>query len=102
MLNPDLRRPTPQIARIGESRNCERRQRGGSQRRKKQRVLPRNDRGVFPIQTDRPCAQPHDAERGAIGRVRKAPGKIKFYIGAGASSSDVRAESLKPDLRLTE
>src|ERR1700722_4325992 len=102
MFDADLRRPTPQVSRIGEGWNRKRVQRGRSKRREEKGVLSGKDGSVFPIQPDCPRAQPHDPQRRAVGRLGKASGKIEFQVSARACSGYVRPEHFDSDLRLTK
>src|ERR1700681_1349068 len=102
MLDANLRRPTPQISRIRESRDGEGSERGGSQGREKQKVLPSYDGRVAPVHPYRAGAQPHQPQNGSIGRIWKSTGKVEFDVSACARSCDVWPEDLQSDLRLTQ
>src|ERR1700722_5573480 len=102
MFDADLRRPTPQVSRIGEGWNRKRVQRGRSKRREEKGVLSGNDGRVFPIQSDRPGAQPHDSQGRAVRRLGKAPSKIEFQVGTRVRSGQVRPERFDSDLRLAK
>src|ERR1022692_2671029 len=57
VLDAQLRSPRPEIARIGEGRNDQGRERRWSLRRKEQAFLPGDHGGVFPIQANGGSAQ---------------------------------------------
>src|SRR5208337_4325827 len=102
MLDANLRRPAPQIPRVGKRRNRKRGQGCWSEWRKKQRVLSGHNRGMFPIKTNCAGAQSHYAERHPVWKFRKSSGEIKFHVRASACAGNVRTKSFDADLRLTQ
>src|ERR1700757_4109639 len=102
MLNPYLWRPAPKISRIRERRNRQRGNRRRGQWRDEQGVLACDERGLVPIKSNRASPQAHDPERNSVGRFRESSRKIKLDVRARARSSDGRAKSLNPELRLSK
>ena len=102
VFDTHLWNPCPKVPGIGKGRNAQRGERGGIDRRKKQLILPCDDRCPRPIQADRTSSQSQRTGAEAIEGIRKIAEKIgdKMTLGLGAGNG--RAKNLQPQLRLAQ
>src|SRR5664280_3864880 len=99
VLNPQLRSPRPEIARVRERRNEQGSERSWKLRGKEQTVLPCDHGCVLPIQTNGRGTQTHQGRVHAIVGSGKSASKIKVDVAAGAVSyTHLRAHETVLDL----
>src|SRR5882672_6712592 len=80
MLDTNLRRPTPQISRIGKGRSGERCKRCWRKRREEQGVLTGNHRGMLPVEPQARGLHAHKTKVDAVIRGGEASRKIEHYV----------------------
>ena len=102
VLDAQLWRPGPEIAREPKSWHSQRREGSGGQRRHEQRVLAGNHGGVLPVQAQAGGLQADEAEIRAVADVGKAAGKIKLDVGRCPGARDHGTENLQSNLRLAQ
>ena len=87
---------------VGKRRHRQRRDRSRRDGHEEQRILPRYDRCILPVQANGAGPQPHQALGNSVGVIRKSAREIEFYVGAGPRSGDLRAENVQTDDRLPQ
>src|ERR1019366_9117353 len=100
VLDPQLRSPRPEIARVGERPNDQGRERSWRLRRKEQAVLPCDQGCVLPIQTNDGSTQSHHTGvRTIVGSGKSAP-EVEVDVAAGVCPEDVWPKDLEAKNRL--
>src|ERR1022692_1852124 len=100
VLDAQLRGPRPEIARVGERRNDQRRKRSWSLRRKEQAFLPGDQGGVLPIQANGRSTQSHHTGVHAIVSGGKSAAEIEIDVAAGVGPEDFWPKDLEAEDRL--
>ena len=102
VLDPQLRGPRPEIARVGERRNDQGRERSWSLRRKEQAFLPGDHGGVLPIQANGRSTQSHHTGVHAVVGSGESAAEIKVDVAAGVRPKDVWPKDLEAENRLPQ